>query len=260
MPTKNAVTEEMDMDSRPPRDDLVQAQPGDFEIRDPESEGGVPTMHGHFAVFDQWTEINSLYEGNFLERIAPGAFAKTFEEQRKIIRVTFNHGQDPSLGDQVLGMVEELEEDEYGARYAVPLFEGIPALVMSGLRKNAYGSSFRFRVIQEDFNREPKASATNPEALPERTVRQAQVYEFGPVTYPAYEGATAGVRSLTDRFVMERFTRDPAQLRRLLEDVRDVKALPDDGAAALHPVIESRPVEKRFHSRDEWLAYITKGS
>jgi len=27
--------------------------------------------------------------------------------------------------------------------------------------------------------------------------------EFGPVTYPAYAGATAGMRSLTDRFAVD---------------------------------------------------------
>ena len=35
-------------------------------------------------------------------------------------------------------------------------------------------------------------------AFPERMIRETQVFEFGPVTFPAYEGASAGVRSLTD--------------------------------------------------------------
>jgi HK97 family phage prohead protease len=202
-----------------------------------------------------------MYEGRFIERLAEGTFKKTFEENRKGIRVTFNHGQDPSLGDKVLGPIERLEEDEYGALYEVPLLDtSYNRDLVPGLLAGLYGSSFRFRVVQEEFSKDPKRSTNNPEALPERTIREVQVFEFGPVTYPAYTGATAGVRSLTDRFVMERFTRDPARLRALLEDVRDVKALPDDGAAALHPVIESRPVEKRFHSREEWLAYITEGN
>lgn len=37
-------------------------------------------------------------------------------------------------------------------------------------------------------------------ALPERTVRAVQMEEFGPVTFPQYPGAIAGMRSLTDRF------------------------------------------------------------
>lgn len=42
----------------------------------------------------------------------------------------------------------------------------------------------------------------NEAGLPERTITEARVLEFGPVSFPGYEGAVAGVRSLTDRFVL----------------------------------------------------------
>jgi phage head maturation protease len=35
---------------------------------------GMPTVSGHFAVFNRWTEIDSLFEGQFMERFAPGSF------------------------------------------------------------------------------------------------------------------------------------------------------------------------------------------
>jgi HK97 family phage prohead protease len=152
-------------------------------------------MHGHFAVFDEWTEVDSIFEGNFLERIAPGAFKKTFRENRAGIRVTFQHGYDPFLGDKVLGKISRLEEDSIGAAYEVPLFRGLPDLVMEGLRADAYGASFRFRVMREEFVEEPDESDDNPHALSERTIKEAHVVEFGPVTYPAYPSATAGVRA-----------------------------------------------------------------
>lgn len=69
-----------------------------------------------------------------------------------------------------------------------------------GLKAGAYGSSFRFNVHTEDFHKRAKASEYNPKGLPERTVRELHMPEFGPVTFPAYEGASAGMRSLTDRF------------------------------------------------------------
>jgi hypothetical protein len=44
--------------------------------------------------------------------------------------------------------------------------------------------------------------------------------EFGPVTFPAYADATAGVRSLTDRFLFDAIERDPSRARELFETAR----------------------------------------
>src|SRR6185436_12199414 len=109
-----------------------------------------------------------------------------------------NHGSDPDLGDKVLGTIDELGEDDRGVAYEVGLFPSVPALVMEGLRAGVYGSSYRFRVLREEWVEEPGVSDHNPQGLPERTVKEAEVGEFGPVTFPQYEGATAGVRSMTD--------------------------------------------------------------
>ena len=228
---------------RPPRDDLVRAIFGGDEpaIEVREADGERPVMAGHFAVFDEWTEINSVYEGQFMERIAPGAFAKTFEADRGSIRVTFNHGKDPSLGDKVLGTISELGEDNRGAHYAVPLFDGIDPLLISGLRAGAYGSSFRFRVTREDFKKQPtrddagQLPAWNPKGLPERTIRQAQVMEFGPVTFPAYAAATAGIRSLTDQYQFGRLMEHPDLLRALAGQAPETEALPPEEPVPTSP-------------------------
>ena len=163
------------------------------------AEGDAPstltTLTGRFATFNTWAEIDSLFEGHFLERVAPGAFARTFLEDRAAMRVLFQHGRDPSVGSKPLGTIVTLREDAVGAYYEVPLFDSVPALVMDGLRAGQYGASFRFRVDRDELAERPRASAYNPAALPERTILQAHVYEFGPVTFPAYQGATAGVRS-----------------------------------------------------------------
>lgn len=181
--------------------DLLRFQePADelFELRAEEGASAMPTLAGHFAVFDSWTEINSAFEGRFLERIAPGAFDKTFKENRSNMRVLFNHGKDPTIGEMVLGPIRELRAEERGAYYEVPLMDGTPPMLVDGLRNGLYGASFRFRVIQEDFDHRAEESEHNPEGLPERTIKEARVMEFGPVTFPAYEGATAGLRSATD--------------------------------------------------------------
>src|SRR3972149_7305913 len=61
---------------RPPRDNLVRAIFPGPELR--EHGTGMPTLHGYLAVFDQWAKIDSAFEGTFMERVAAGAFSKTF--------------------------------------------------------------------------------------------------------------------------------------------------------------------------------------
>src|SRR6266496_3603163 len=179
-----------------PKIDLVRALPAFtedlFELRD--SGGGMPTLAGHFAVFDDWAEINSNFEGHFLERISPTAFNKTFKENRRNMRVLFQHGKDPQIGEKVLGPITDLRSTQHGAAYEVPLFDtSYNHDLIPGLREGQYGSSFRFSVVKEDFNRKPEKSDYNPTSLPERTIEEARVSEFGPVTFPAYAGADAGL-------------------------------------------------------------------
>jgi HK97 family phage prohead protease len=212
----------------PPRENLFRALTPGFEIRAADGSDR-PVLVGHFAVFDQWTEINSIFEGNFLERIAPGSFTKTFDESRDSMQVLFQHGRDPVLGDQVLGTIEELREDEVGAYHEVSLFEGIPPLIMSGLRAGKYGESFRFRVMREEFVENPEPSAYNPKGIPERTIKEAAVAEFGPVTFPAYPGASAGIRSITDEIMFGRLVdSDPERLLQLVEFARTKHEVVED--------------------------------
>jgi hypothetical protein len=53
------------------------------------------------------------------------------------------------------------------------------------------GMSFRFSVVQEEWNK-PKRG------LPERTITELKLFEFGPVTFPAYEATSVGIRSRGD--------------------------------------------------------------
>jgi HK97 family phage prohead protease len=186
---------------RPPRDGLVRAL-SRCAVRDaPAGDASPGTLTGYLAVFNDWSEINSIHEGHFMERMAPGAFARTIANNGTRIKVTFNHGKDPQLGDKVLGILSVLESDGHGVVYEVPLFDTqYNRELAPGLKAGAYGSSFRFNVLAEEYNQKPGQSAYNPNGLPERTVKEVRMQEFGPVTFPAYAGATAGMRSLTDRF------------------------------------------------------------
>jgi HK97 family phage prohead protease len=168
----------------------------DTKRDDNASESDGPTLFGHFAVFHEWTEVDSVFEGHFMERIAPGAFKKTLSENRDGMRVLFQHGHDPTIGNKPLGTIDELHEDDVGAYYETSLLDApyVREDILPGLKAGLYGASFRFRTIREEFETEPDPSDTNPKGLPERTLKELQVSEFSPVTFPAYASATAGVR------------------------------------------------------------------
>lgn len=181
--------------------DVVRALDTTPEFRDQSVDGSIGTLNGHFSVFNTWYEVASAWEGNFLERTAPGAFAETIVEDRADMRVLFDHGYDPQIGNKVLGPIASLEEDKRGPAYEVPLYDTTYNRdLLPGLKGGQYGASFRFRVLEETWNDEPKPSRDNPKGLPERTITKAKVMEFGPVTFGANPDATAGVRSLTDQF------------------------------------------------------------
>ncbi len=180
--------------------EAFRALPAGFELRDGE-DGGMPTLVGNLAVFNEWTEIRSAREGHFMERMAPSAFTKTVAESSDRMRVLFQHGRDPSVGEKPLGPIRDLQIDDQGVHYEVDLLDtGYNRDLIPGLEAGLYGSSFRFEVMREDVNQKAKRSDHNPKGLPERTVTELRMSEFGPVTFPAYAGAKSGIRSLTDQF------------------------------------------------------------
>jgi len=226
-----------------------------FELREA-PDGGPTTLIGRFGPFNEWNEIDSWFEGRFLERVIPGAFVDSFE--RMTPKVTFNHGRDPDLGDKLLGYPVTVREDERSAIYEAPLLDGVPPLLVSGLRAGAYGSSFRFGVDEENIVERPERSDHNPEGLPERSIIKATVPEAGPVTFPAHANTTAGVRSLTDEFrpaaetVAEMARKRPADLARMIEE-----ALKDAGVKP-EPAPTPAEIVRRFRTREEWLEWLSR--
>jgi hypothetical protein len=139
------------------------------------------------------------------------------------------------LGNKPLGRLSELREDESGAFYEVDLLDTPynDEFVIPAARAGLLGSSFRFSVPEggETWTRRPERSAHNPEGLPERTVIDTALFELGPVTFPAYAGASAGVRSAPDDFI-DSLTHDPRFMARFIERV---------GPGVVERVLDSLP-------------------
>lgn len=171
------------------------------EFRAADDDESLGVMSGHFSVHGVWYEVNSTWEGLFLESTAEGFAEETIADDRDLMRVLFDHGFDSSIGNKVLGPIEELESQPKGPFYEVPLFDtSYNRDLLPGLRARVYGASFRMRVLGEEWDDEPKPSRRNPKGIPERTITRAKVMEFGPVTFPANPKATAGMRSMTDTY------------------------------------------------------------
>lgn len=176
----------------------------------PAEGGGMPLMEVRFSAFGSWYEIDSLWEGNFLERTERGAFAKTIEESGANVKVLFNHGFDPQVGQKVLGSIESLAEADDSPVGEVRLFDtSYVRDLLPGLEAGVYGSSFRMRVIRDEWNKNPERSDFNPRGLPERTIKEVRLFEFGPVTFPANLASTASVRSMTDAYIEGMRAHDP---------------------------------------------------
>jgi phage head maturation protease len=253
--------------SRPPKDDLVRGIFPGFEMR-AAADDKPPTLFGYFTPFNEWARIDSVWEGTFMERTAPGSFLKTIAENLADIKALFQHGQDPQIGDKPLGPVSVLREEEFGPYYEVPLLKApyVRDDLLPGLEAGLYGASYRFKVIREEPDKwweitPSKATAHNPDRLPERTIKEVRLFEFGPVTFPAYASATAGIRSLTDEYIVDRLRSKPDRLRDLIESFQ-VPAPSDDagqpptsperrGAAPIPPL-----AVPRFRSRKEFLEWL----
>lgn len=168
-----------------PRDDLIRMVP--LQRASVSSDGNV--LAGYAAVFSEWTEIDS-WEGTFRERIDPGAFDKTLAESAERVKVLFNHGMDPQIGDKPLGKPSVMLPKRKGLWTETPLddtsYNGdLKVLLKSGALD---GMSFRFSVVNDEWD-------DGDDGVEERTIKEVKLYEFGPVTFPAYEATTAGMRT-----------------------------------------------------------------
>ncbi|QXC42194.1 HK97 family phage prohead protease [Rhodococcus qingshengii] len=177
------------------------------DFRSTGESGDGRTLEGYAAVFNQDTEINSAFEGQFLERIAPNSFAKTLREHPSP-KMQFDHGRDSRVGSVPIGAFTEIREDGKGlfvrARlHDNPVVEPIRQAIESGAIS---GMSFKFRVVKDEWRDSAGKVLTPDEAQRlsyapgtrgplQRTIREVQLAEAGPVVFPAYAGTSVGVRN-----------------------------------------------------------------
>jgi len=229
--------------------DVCRAIDHRTELRADDGEGdGLGTLVGEFSLFNEWYEIASYWEGHFLERIVPGAFKRTINNRsgQSPVRVLLEHGYDPVVADKPLGVPTILEERDNGPYAETPLLDtSYNRDLAPALAAGAYGQSFRFQVLVDEWVEEPEPSDYNPKGLPERTIKEVRLIEFGPTVFPASPATngTTGLRSLmstTDDFYERLSQRDSARYESAVRSVRSLRApvAPERTEADPAPVVE----------------------
>lgn len=204
----------------------LRTLPGTLEIR---QEGDKRVLVGLAAPFNK----RSQDLGWFTEQIQPGAFADA-------LRISdaaglFNHNPDNLLGRQSAGTLR-LSETDAGLRYEIDLPDTqIAAQVREGvLRGDIQGNSFAFTVAQEGGDLWQQESDG---AWLRTIVKVDQLYDVGPVVYPAYRDTSVSLRAIEQLRAEEP------------EEEPEVPELPE-----VHPERDPRAVELHLTERtlDDW--------
>lgn len=155
--------------------------------------GAAGDIVGYGAVFYDGThgteyELWSYGSERCVERVVPGAFDEALARPDDV-RGLFNHNADNLLGRSAAGTLK-LKVDRIGLRYEIVADDtSVARDVLAHLRRgDVTGSSFAFRVDEERWSESKEGSGL----LVVREILSVTLYDVGPVTYPAYTGASSG--------------------------------------------------------------------
>lgn len=176
--------------------------------------GEEPSQASGWAFIDSW-------EGTFWERFRFGAFRKALRETTP--RMQFDHGRHPLLGSLPLGVWTSVSEEQDSGLHTVGRLSDnwLIEPFRDALRDRAVdGMSIRFEAVREEWRDAEGRVVRDDEELVQllfrpdergplrRTITEAKLPEAGPVTWPAYQATSVGIRSVT--IDLGRL-RDPAQ-------------------------------------------------
>jgi len=153
------------------------------ELRIESRDGDAEKIRGHAAVFNELSE--NL--GGFRERVAPGAFTESLK--RDDVRALFNHDPNFLLGRNRAGTLE-LNEDGTGLEVIIepPDAQYARDLMVSIKRGDISQMSFGFRTLLDDWEFQGGVAV--------RTLREVQLFDVSPVTFPAYPQTDVAVRAM----------------------------------------------------------------
>lgn len=169
-----------------------------LEVRAASASGELP-VQGHAALYNVRSQpLQDLWEGRFIEVIAPGAFTKTLRDGGD---VTFNidHNDTYILARTAAGNLT-LSDDGDGllidARMAPTTYARDLATNMQA--GNISQMSFAFQTVQDEWDE-------TDEGTPIRTLREVKLFDVAAVTTPAYAETDIGLRAREARSFLHAF-------------------------------------------------------
>lgn len=159
----------------------------------------LPDIVGLAAVYyDPNDPAGTQYQlwDNYFERILPGAFDRAVKEDD--VRALQNHDPRLLLGRSTTGTLS-LELTDAGLSYRItppPTVVGRDTVTLLE-RGDLDGSSFAFNISAGgvEWTEERVKVGGNEITIYIRNIKAVELYDVGPVTYPAYTGTSAGTRS-----------------------------------------------------------------
>lgn len=149
---------------------------------------------GYAAVFYRAGDAATEYRmwDDYVERLMPGCFDRALSEQHDA-RGLFNHDSNCLLGRVANGTCS-LSVDDVGLRFEIPIdlddldFQTVVPKIRRGDLSGcsfAFGNATSEWIEQQDDGR----------SIWIRNVTDLDLFDVGPVTYPAYEATEVGVRT-----------------------------------------------------------------
>jgi hypothetical protein len=165
-------------------------------LRARREDGETPGIAGVAAVYSQQYDT-----GWYIESISPGAFTRALAEQQDV-RCLFNHDVNNLLARTKNGTLQ-LEDSTAGLKFdavcdsTTSVGRDVPAMIARG---DIDGCSFSFNVRKASWRDVYDANGNYEQSY--RQIEDVDLFDVGPVTFPAYTATSVDVR--TTAGVLER--------------------------------------------------------
>lgn len=196
------------------------ARPVEFRAA---ADGAGGVLAGYAAVYNRLSQ--NL--GGFVERVDPGAFAKSLADDVPVL-ARYNH--EALIGSTEAGTLR-LASDGTGLAYEVDVPDTTTGRDVSVLarRGDLRYSSFAFETIADEWS-------VTEQGFPLRTLLSVRLIDVAPADSPAYRDTSVGIRSLSERIGRDATGMDPKDVAAALVPSAPVQQIePRSGQVDNHP-------------------------